>query len=143
MTTRAVFASDSSVSAATFSIPSETALETNPAAIFASKLALREGNSKKPIYQIHKWWARRLGSVFRSILLGATTPKGQYSKLRKNFFYEKHDLSGLVVLDPFVGGGTTLVEAAKCNASVIGVDIDPVACFITAKEVAPFDEKSL
>lgn len=25
------------------------------------ELAIREGSSKKPIYQIHKWWARRLG----------------------------------------------------------------------------------
>jgi len=28
-----------------------------------NKIAKKEGNAKKPIYQIHKWWARRLGSV--------------------------------------------------------------------------------
>jgi len=22
---------------------------------------MAEGNSKKPVYQMHKWWARRLG----------------------------------------------------------------------------------
>ena len=81
--------------------------------------------------------------MFRSILLGATTPRSQYSKLSKDFFYQKHDLSGLIVLDPFVGGGTTLVEAAKCNASVIGVDIDPVACFVTSKELHPANESLL
>ena len=34
-----------------------------------NEIARKEGNAKKPIYQIHKWWARRLGSVFRMILL--------------------------------------------------------------------------
>jgi adenine-specific DNA methylase len=124
-------------------IPSKTVLETNPPAAFASKLALREGNSKKPIYQIHKWWARRLGSVFRSILLAATAPTSRSPRFGEFVFYKKHDLTGLVVLDPFVGGGTTLVEAAKCNASVIGVDIDPVACFVTSKELHAVNETAL
>src|SRR5687767_9876097 len=30
----------------------------------------------RPIYHVHKWWAQRLGSVFRSILLGAFSPTG-------------------------------------------------------------------
>lgn len=124
-------------------IPSKTVLETNPPATFASTLALREGNSKKPIYQIHKWWARRLGSVFRSILLAATAPKSRSPRPGESVFYKKHDLTGLVVLDPFVGGGTTLVEAAKCNANVIGVDIDPVACFVTSKELHTVNEATL
>ena len=38
-----------------------------------NEIARKEGNAKKPIYQIHKWWARRLGSVFRMILLTSFT----------------------------------------------------------------------
>jgi adenine-specific DNA methylase len=34
-------------------------------------IAQKEGNAKKPIYQMHKWWARRLGSVFRMLILAA------------------------------------------------------------------------
>lgn len=124
-------------------IPLKAAIETKPPVVFASRLALREGNHKKPIYQVHKWWARRLGSVFRSLLLAATTPARQASLLSNGFFYERHDLSNLRVLDPFVGGGTSLVEAAKCGASVIGVDIDPVACFVTAKELESCNEEAL
>ena len=33
-------------------------------------IALSEGNAKSPLYQMHKWWARRLSSVFRTITLG-------------------------------------------------------------------------
>ena len=36
-------------------------------------LARREGNSKKPVYQMHKWWARRLGVNFRFFILNATS----------------------------------------------------------------------
>jgi adenine-specific DNA methylase len=124
-------------------IPARTAIESDPPVLFASRLALREGNAKKPIYQIHKWWARRLGSVFRSILIAATTPAEKAKDLENGFFYQRHDLSGLVVLDPFAGGGTSLVEASKCNASVIGMDIDPVACFISAKELSSYNENTL
>ena len=40
---------------------------------FLSRLAERESWRKeihRPIYHVHKWWAKRLGSVFRGILLG-------------------------------------------------------------------------
>lgn len=124
-------------------IPRLTALETDPPALLASKLGLREANNKKPIYQIHKWWARRLGPVFRAILLAAVTPAGNSKKIHNGAFYRKHDLSGLLVLDPFVGGGTSVVEASKLGANVVGVDIDPVACFVTRKELEHIDETAL
>jgi len=31
---------------------------------YLNPVAMAEGNAKKPVYQMHKWWARRLGSVF-------------------------------------------------------------------------------
>ena len=45
---------------------------------FVSALAEMESWRKeiyRPIYHTHKWWAKRLGSVFRAILLGAALPK--------------------------------------------------------------------
>lgn len=38
------------------------------------------------------------------------------------------------VLDPFMGGGTSLLEAGRFGASVTGVDLNPVAWFVTKKE---------
>lgn len=100
-------------------------------------IALREGNSKKPIYCIHKWWARRLGSVFRTLLILAMTPSRRKMGRIASQFYERQDFGGLAVLDPFMGGGTSIVEASKCGAMAIGVDIDPVAWFVTKKEIEP------
>ncbi|MGB8872174.1 MAG: hypothetical protein WCC75_02155, partial [Desulfobaccales bacterium] len=64
----------------------------------------------RPIYHIHKWWAQRLGSVFRAAILGSAFPKGT-SLI--DLFYQPIKLSDLVVFDPFMGSGTTIGEAYK------------------------------
>jgi len=58
------------------------------------------------------------------------------AKLWDQFYAASHMPKGFTVLDPFLGGGTTLIEAVKQGADCIGVDIDPVACFITQMELA-------
>lgn len=119
-------------------IPTKPKIETEQVPIeWLYDIALREGNSKKPVYCIHKWWARRLGSVFRTLLILAMTPRHQRMDRVPNDFYSCHDFSHLTVLDPFMGGGTSIVEASKCGARTIGVDIDPVAWFVTKKEIEP------
>lgn len=95
-------------------------------------LAVREGRRPRPIYQVHKWFARRLGSVFRALLVGAVTPT---SKDFWKAYYEEATLRDLTVLDPFVGGGTSVVEASRLGARAIGVDVDPIACAITELEL--------
>ncbi len=106
-------------------------------------VALGEGNSKKPIYRLHKWWARRLGSVFRAILLATFSPDDTSPEDFWHRFCHGADLGGKVVLDPFMGGGTTLVEALRLGCRVIGVNINPVAWFVTKKEVEAVDLASL
>ncbi len=106
-------------------------------------VALKEGNSKRPIYQIHKWWARRLGSIFRTIIIGTFSDETETAASTWKRFQESVDLNGKVVLDPFMGGGTTVIEALRLGCKVIGVDINPVAWFITKKEVEPLDLNAL
>ncbi len=107
------------------------------------QLAIREGNSKKPVYEMHKWWARRLGSVFRMLLLLATAPETQEDAELWRRFYEGDDLSHLRLLDPFMGGGTSIIEATKLRFQTAGVDIDPVAWFVTRQEVGACDLAAL
>ena len=118
----------------------DAALARYPA-IQVSRIALREGNCKRPVYTMHKWWARRLGAVFRMIILAErcrVQPRSA-GDLWEGFYTPSQLPDGFTVLDPFLGGGTTLIEAAKQGAHCIGVDIDPVACFITQMELAPID----
>lgn len=104
------------------------------------KLALNEGNSKRPIYQIHKWWARRLGSVFRALLISSFLDPDEKYKEFLSKFYNGFSLENKVIYDPMMGGGTSLVEGLRLGCKVIGCDINPVAWFITKKEIENFDE---
>ena len=94
---------------------------------FLSHLAERESWRKeihRPIYHVHKWWAKRLGSVFRGILLGCQLPT---SASLATDFYRSHAFAGLSVFDPFMGSGTTIGEAHKLGFTALGRDINPVA----------------
>ena len=94
---------------------------------FLSKLAERESWRKeihRPIYHVHKWWAKRLGSVFRGILLGCRLDES--ADLTKSF-YETHSDGDEVIFDPFMGSGTTIGEAHKLGMIALGRDINPVA----------------
>ncbi len=169
-----------------------------------NRLAVKEANAKKPIYTMHKWWARRLSCVFRTILLASMidwedwdrlepwkrdedgdfvdadgnkiTDESQYHRRVRDpemfreslgkmvaktpgakkktveiwprsawerLYYRWDDeanaviekaFKGKTILDPFMGGGTTVVEALRLGANVVGVDLNPVAWFIVKKE---------
>ncbi len=74
----------------------------------------------RPNTYLHKWWARRSGTTFRYIL------KQLVSDSERRDFYTPGGLEGKVILDPMMGGGTTLHEAVRMGANVIGIDIDPI-----------------
>ncbi len=120
------------------------AIEEDFPIVEINRLAVPERNAFKPIYQMHKWFARRASCVFRAILLGALKPAGTDLMAE---FYRDHtndpDTSGKVVLDPFMGGGTTVVEALRLGCKVVGVDLNPVAWFIVKTEVEPVDLAAL
>jgi site-specific DNA-methyltransferase (adenine-specific) len=42
---------------------------------------------------------------------------------------------GDTVLDPFMGSGTTLVAASRCNRKAAGIEIDPQYCKIAAQRI--------
>ncbi|MCI0560558.1 MAG: hypothetical protein MN733_18890 [Nitrososphaera sp.] len=87
----------------------------------ADLLAEREVYNKhlyRPNSYQHKWWARRCGSTFRLILKHLVEGDANY--------YESGGLEGVIILDPMMGGGTTLHEAIRLGASVIGCDIEPI-----------------
>src|SRR6266542_6799250 len=50
---------------------------------------------------------------------------------------------GDVILDPFVGGGTTLVEAFASNRHSIGYDVSPIAAFVSEVKTMVLDEMQL
>ena len=90
---------------------------------FVDELSRREVFNKhlfRPNTYLHKWWARRCGSTFRAIL------KQFVPNRERRDYYAPGGLEGKIVLDPMMGGGTTLHEAIRLGANVIGADIDPI-----------------
>ena len=89
---------------------------------FVNALSRQEVFNKhlfRPNTYLHKWWARRCGSTFRAILK-------QFASAELRDYYAPGGLENKVVLDPMMGGGTTLHEAIRLGANVIGADIDPI-----------------
>ena len=116
--------------------PDYTLLETGDIpTVQIAELAVREGQSSNPLHRVHRWFARRRGSQFRSILTALALPFDRADDFW-NTYLSDFSINGAVVLDPFMGGGTSLIESMRCNAKVIGFDIDPVATFITRFELA-------
>jgi putative DNA methylase len=125
----------------------KTCLEVDFPIIPVNQVAAIEGNASKPIYQMSKWWARRRSSVFRSMLIAAAmkAPKDE-SKVAKSVwdvYYANHQKRGalrhLKVADPFMGGGTTIVEGSRLGMQMIGWDLNPVAWFVVKNEMTQVD----
>ena len=117
-------------------------IDTDFPAHAADQLARLESHNKhhyRPNSYLHKWWARRCGSTFRYIL------KGLVSDPERRDYYTAGGLEGLVVLDPMMGGGTTLHEAIRLGANVIGADLDPIPVLQARATLStiPIDELEL
>ncbi len=76
--------------------------ETLVAGLAAAEKQVQQ--SYRPVIAVHKWFARRPGTLFRGLALAELVD----APLAKHYF-ESHDLDG-VVLDPFMGGGTFSVR---------------------------------
>ena len=94
----------------------------------------------RPLYHIHKWWAQRLGTVFRAMVIGAFAPSGAGVL---DLFYKPVRIKDAVVFDPFMGSGTTIGEAAKLGVRAIGRDINPVAHFLVRNALAVHDRRAI
>jgi len=74
----------------------------------------------RPVYRMHRYFARRPYSVFAELVRHYSRPDD-------------------LILDPFCGGGVTLVESVLQGRRVIGFDINPMAVNVTRMELADVD----
>jgi len=77
-----------------------------------------------PVYKMHRYFARRPWSVFNELIRHYSNPRS-------------------IILDPFCGGGVTVIEGLKLSRKVIGVDLNPMATFITRTEAINIDLNEL
>lgn len=121
---------------------SERHIERSFPIVQLNPLSVRERNAFKPVYKMHKWFARRSSSIFRAILLGAALPAEQDGKpvdLMEEFYrghgddqrLRRADGTPLRVLDPFMGGGTTVPDVI-CPICKAKFDWELDRCTVTA-----------
>lgn len=121
------------------------------------EFAGRESHSRhhyRPIYSLHKWWARRSGTTFRTLGIAAMSDSGvgKDDILRRissggadgrYFQKEGGGLEDAKILDPFMGGGTTVVETNRLGAEITGYELNPVAWWTTKKSIDDVDMEKL
>ena len=129
----------------------KTCLEVDFPILPVNQISNIEGNASKPVYSVSKWWARRRSSVFRSLLLSAATkaPDDPVSSGPSVWasYYKNHqsnrNFRDLRVADPFMGGGTTIIEGSRLGMNMYGADLNPVAWFIVKTETTKVDIQSV
>jgi adenine-specific DNA methylase len=112
-------------------------IEKNLDIPFIADLALREKQIQqnyRPIIAVHKWFARRPGTLFRGLLLAEFLDEPL-----QETYYRSNNLKGLTVADPFMGGGTPLIEANRLGCDVVGFDINPMSYWIVKQEIEHLD----
>lgn len=118
-----------------------SSLETRFDATFAARVALREKQIQqtfRPVIGVHKWFARRPGSLFRSLLLAEF---GDSNESAEDAYFRGHQLVGTIA-DPFMGGGTPLIEANRLGFHVVGSDINAMAWWTVRQELGPLNDEA-
>jgi adenine-specific DNA methylase len=112
-------------------------IERNFDVPFVARLALREKQIQqnyRPVIAVHKWFARRPGTLFRSLLLSEFADQPIHQT-----FYKSQRMPHVRVFDPFMGGGTTMMEANRVGCAVAGTDVNPMAWWIVRQELLELD----
>lgn len=76
------------------------------------------------IYAMHKYWSKKPYNIIRDFIL-------RYTK------------EGELILDPFCGSGIAIVESILSRRKSIGIDINPIAVFITKQMLNKVSTKHL
>ena len=112
-------------------------IERNFQIPFVARLALAEKQIQqnyRPLIAVHKWFARRPGTLFRALILSELGKQ----RIEQTYFHG-HNFPDKHILDPFMGGGTTVVEANRLGCMVTAADINPMAWWIVRQQIQDLD----
>lgn len=85
-----------------------------------SQLIVRKNTSTPHVHGLHTYKAKFFPRFVRSLIVSETSLVNRENK---------------IVLDPFVGSGTAVVEAALLGFQSIGIDIDKLSCLISESKI--------
>src|SRR3989344_2769235 len=94
---------------------------------------LRESDTTKHVHRLHPYKGKFIPQLVQYFIDDHT------DDFKKDTYFKAGD----VILDPFSGSGTTLVQANEMGIHSIGIDISHFNCMITEAKLLPYDMASL
>lgn len=94
---------------------------------------LREKDTTKHVHRLHPYKGKFIPQLVEYFIDNHT------DDFKQEIFFKKGD----IILDPFSGSGTTLVQANELGIHSIGVDISRFNCMITDTKLLDYDLDSL
>ncbi|QLH74558.1 MAG: hypothetical protein HPY73_03235 [Methanomassiliicoccales archaeon] len=92
-----------------------------------------EWGRRIPVYEVHKWWARRYSGITRLFLLysrlnaDAVRRVTNFDDYVNNLYWTPPPIAKSTLLDPFCGGGTIVLEGSKLGFNSYGIEINKLA----------------
>ncbi len=94
---------------------------------------LQEKDTTKHVHRLHPYKGKFIPQLVQYFI------DSHMDDFKKEVYFRPGD----IVLDPFSGSGTTLVQAHEMGMHSIGVDVSHLNCMITETKLLPYDFASL
>lgn len=98
----------------------------NPYLSFAN---LKESDTTKHVHKLHPYKGKYIPQLVEYFIDGHT------DEYKKNVYFYPND----IILDPFCGSGTTLVQANECGINAIGIDVSDFNAFLANCKLCDYD----
>jgi len=90
---------------------------------------LREADTTKHVHRLHPYKGKFIPQLVEYFL------DSHLNTFKKQIFFKAGD----IVLDPFMGSGTTLVQASELGLHSVGIDISDFNCLISKVKLGDYD----
>ena len=94
---------------------------------------LREKDTTKHVHRLHQYKGKFIPQLVEYFIDDHT------DEFKKNVYFRKGD----IILDPFCGSGTTLIQANELGLDSIGVDISRFNCLISECKIKKYNINKL